>query len=67
MYQGVVDRAMAKQGLEGEDLQAFYAHCRESKGPELRNALQLLVHTRDVSGFKSLASAYWTTKVRGGQ
>jgi hypothetical protein len=57
MYRGVVDRAVGSQGIPTEALEAFYADCRTRQG-ELQEAIQRVVHMRDVSGFHKLAQKY---------
>lgn len=54
IHERTVARAV---GLEGPRKEAFYAHCREHPGP-LQDAIQRLVHRRDVSGFVALSKAF---------
>lgn len=57
MYERTVARALAPLGLEGERLEQAYEFMRQQ--PErLQNALQQLVHARDVSAFKALGVAF---------
>ncbi len=67
MFQRAVDRDMAKQGISGENLQAFYAWARQPQNvPALRDGLQKLVLGRDPSGFRSLANQ-WTMANKQGR
>lgn len=54
MFQQVVDRAMAKEGLTGSRLDEAYEAMRKDPR-QLQQALQGLLHGRDVSGFVALA------------
>jgi hypothetical protein len=63
MYERAVARGLGPLGLCGERLQAFYDSTREN--PErLQDALQRVLHGRDVGGFKEMAIA-WVVKNPG--
>ena len=57
MHERAVARAVAPMGLTGGRLEQFYEAVR-SQPAKLQDALQRLVHARDVSGFKALAVAF---------
>lgn len=65
LYQRTVDAALARQGLEGDELQACYAWMRDTKGPTLKNALQQLYLAADLGPLKKLASYWQTEQMRG--
>jgi hypothetical protein len=57
LYRGVVDRAVGKLGVNGAALESFYADCR-ARPRALQDAIQRVVHQRDVGGFQTLAHDY---------
>jgi hypothetical protein len=67
MYQRAVDRALAPLGLDGDRLQEAYDWMRQQSGHQLQDAVQRLVHTRDVSGFKTLARDFKVASPDQGQ
>ena len=56
MYERVVARAAAEAGVQNKE--AFYTWMRQHKGNALRQAVGELVHTRNVSVFRTLAAEY---------
>ncbi|HJV74068.1 MAG TPA: hypothetical protein VJ654_07605 [Noviherbaspirillum sp.] len=56
-YQAQTDKYVSKNGIAPEDLQDFYAYCREN-GKELKAVLQQQMYQRDMSAWKGLISKY---------
>lgn len=54
MHERIVARALAPMGLQGGQLEAFYTAAQRHPA-KLQDAIQKLVHGRDVSGFKAMA------------
>jgi hypothetical protein len=63
MYERAVARGLEPLGLTGARLQQFYDATREDP-KALQDALQRLLHMRDVSGFRDMAIA-WQTRNPG--
>lgn len=63
LQQNIVDRAMEKVGLSGEALEAFYEAARNDPR-RLGNALQYLMHGRDVSHFQQWGREFAATVER---
>lgn len=59
MQERVVARALGSMGIEGERLQQAYDFMR-GKPQQLQDAMQRLVHGRDLSGFRELGVAFKT-------
>jgi hypothetical protein len=53
----IVDRAIANVGIGEDQREAFYEFCRDNPG-QLGNALQHLIHGRDVSHFQRMARSW---------
>lgn len=63
LQQNIVDRALEKVGLSGEALEAFYVAARNDPR-RLGNALQYLMHGRDVSHFQQWGREFAATRER---
>ncbi|MGA0610645.1 hypothetical protein [Caldimonas sp. KR1-144] len=57
MYERTVARAVSQLGIEGERLEQFYEHVR-GQPEKLQDAIQRMVHMRDMSAWKDLAVTF---------
>ncbi|MEY8688901.1 MAG: hypothetical protein AB9M53_03355 [Leptothrix sp. (in: b-proteobacteria)] len=64
MYQRATDKALARVGITGQDLQEFYGHLRQSQPGPLRHALQVLTLGHDTSEFKKLGVSWQEARMR---
>lgn len=66
LYQRTADAALARQGLEGDDLQSCYSWMRETKPQALKHALQAFTLQADLSPLKKLAGLFQEETMRKG-
>jgi hypothetical protein len=64
MYQRATDKALARMGISGQELQEFYAHLRQEQPGNLRHALQKLALQHDTSEFKKLGVSWQEARMR---
>lgn len=65
-YQRVVDRAMDAAGIPQGQLPEFYNWLRTSEPAAMRNAIDRVLHSRDLSWFKRLATEWQMRRARRG-
>lgn len=62
VYSGAVAKLAAAEGISGDRLQDFYAELRAGQSGKLQDAIQRLVYSNDMRGFRALAQAFTTAK-----
>jgi hypothetical protein len=67
LYQRTADAALARQGLEGEDLHDCYSWMRETKPLATKHAIQALYLQADLGPLKKLAGFYQEETLRKGR
>jgi hypothetical protein len=67
LYQRTADASLARQGLDGDELQQCYAFMREKKPAALKHALQAFTLAGDLAPLKKLAGLFQEETLRKGR